>query len=194
MNQRKKYTEDDLIELGDEEILELAIKNPSLFSVILDRYQEAFLRKAEGVLRSREDAEDIVQETFAKIYLHAGKFKVQEGASFKSWAYKILLNTSFTRYKKRKKDRGAVYAPDPEWYESMPDLNSKQFEKEELSDYVISVLSRMPEHLSKVLKLHFIDGRPQDEIAKIEGVSVGAIKTRVHRAKKEFKKINASIS
>jgi len=51
----------------------------------------------------------------------------------------------------------------------------------------------MPEHLGRVLKLHFIEGRPQEEIAKMEGVSVGAIKTRVHRAKKEFKKINVTI-
>jgi RNA polymerase sigma-70 factor, ECF subfamily len=195
----KKYKEiltddDPLEEKSDEEILALSVKHPSFFSVILDRYQEAFLRKAEFVLRNREDAEDIVQETFSKIYLHANKFKVRDGASFKSWGYKILLNTSFTRYKKMKRHSGAVFNPDPEWYEAMSDTKTKQFEKEELKDYVISVLSRMPDNLSRVLKLHFIEGRPQEEIARIEGVSVGAIKTRVHRAKKEFKKVNTAIS
>jgi RNA polymerase sigma factor (sigma-70 family) len=187
-------TDNDLLEKSDEEILGLSIKNPNLFSIILDRYQDAFLRKAESVLHSREDAEDIVQETFSKIYLHANKFKVQDGASFKSWGYKILLNTAFTCYKKRKKDRGAVFSPDPEFYEAMPDKTSRQFEKQEVSDYLVSVLSRMPDTLSRVLRLHFIEGRPQEEIAEIEGVSVGAIKTRVHRAKKEFKKVNTAIS
>ncbi len=182
------------MEKSDEEILALCVKQPYLFGIILDRYQDAFIRKAEGVLHSREDAEDIVQETFTKIYMNAAKFQIQEGASFKSWGYKILLNTAFTRYQKMKKHRGAVFNPEPEWYEVMPDLKTKQFEKEELKDYVISVLSRMPDHLGKVLHLHFIEGRPQEEIAKIEGVSVGAIKTRVHRAKKEFKKVNATIS
>lgn len=178
---------------SDEEILKLSVKRPYLFGVLLDRYQDAFLRKAESILYSREDSEDIVQETFAKIYLNAEKFHVQDGATFKSWGYKILINTAFTRYQKMKKHRGAVFNPDPQWYEIMPDLRMKQFEKEELKDYIISVLSRMPDHLSRVLNLHFVEGRPQEEIANIEGVSVGAIKTRVHRAKKEFKKINETI-
>lgn len=178
---------------SDEEILALSIKQPYLFGILLDRYQDAFIRKAESVLRSKEDAEDVVQEAFTKIYRYADRFQVQDGASFKSWGYKILLNTAFTRYQKMKKHRDAVFNPDPEWYEVMADTKTQQFEKEEMKDYVISVLSRMPEHLSKVLRLHFIEGRPQDEIAEIEGVSVGAIKTRVHRAKKEFKKINATI-
>jgi len=189
-----KLEEDFNMEKSDEEILALSQKQPYLFGILLDRYQDAFTRKAEAVLRSREDAEDIVQEAFTKIYMNAAKFQVQEGASFKSWGYKILLNTAFTRYQKMKKHRGAVFNPEPEWYEVMADTKTQQFEKEELKDYIISVLSRMPDHLSKVLRLHFIEGRPQEEIAKIEGVSVGAIKTRVHRAKKEFKKVNATIS
>jgi RNA polymerase sigma-70 factor, ECF subfamily len=181
------------MEKSDEEILALSINHPYLFGILLDRYQDAFLRKAQSVLGNKEDAEDIVQETFTKIYRYAEKFQVQEGASFKSWGYKILLNTSFTRYQKMKKHRGAVFNPDPEWYEVMADTKTQQFEKGETEDYISSVLSRMPEHLGNVLRLHFIEGRPQEEIAKIEGVSVGAIKTRVHRAKKEFKKINVTI-
>lgn len=181
------------MEKSDEEILALSVRQPYLFGILLDRYQDAFLRKAESVLHSREDAEDVAQEAFTKIYRYADKFQTQEGASFKSWGYKILLNTAFTRYQKMKKRRGAVFNPEPEWYEAMADTNTQQFEKEELKDYIISVFSRMPEHLSKVLHLHFIEGRPQEEIAKIEGVSVGAIKTRVYRAKKEFRKINETI-
>lgn len=181
------------MEKSDEEILALSVRQPYLFGILLDRYQDAFLRKAESVLHNKEDAEDVAQEAFTKIYRYADRFQTQEGASFKSWGYKILLNTAFTRYQKMKKRRGAVFNPEPEWYEAMADTNTQQFEKEELKDYIISVLSRMPEHLSKVLHLHFIDGRSQEEIAKTEGVSVGAIKTRVYRAKKEFRKINETI-
>jgi len=181
-------------EESDEEILALSIKQPDVFSVLLDRYQDAFLRKARSVVFSPEEAEDIVQETFAKIYVNAHRFKVQEGASFKSWGYKILLNTSFTRYQKLKKIRGAAADLDPEYYELLPDLESRQFEKNEATDFVISVLSRMPLKLSRVLKMHFLEGKPQQEIAQIEGTSVGAIKTRVHRAKKVFKEERNAIS
>ena len=174
---------------SDEEILSLSIKQPKLFEVILDRYQSAFLRKATGVLHNREDAEDVVQEAFSKMYLYAERFKVVEGASFKSWAYKILLNTAFTKYQKTKKEREKRANLDPEFYELLADTKSRQFEKQEAYDYVISILYRIPDHLSRALSLHILEGRPQEEVAQIEGISVGAVKTRVHRAKKAFKKI-----
>lgn len=174
---------------SDEEILSLSIKQPKLFEVILYRYQSAFLRKATGVLHNREDAEDVVQEAFSKMYLYAERFKVVEGASFKSWAYKILLNTAFTKYQKTKKEREKRANLDPEFYELLADTKSRQFEKQEAYDYVISILYRIPEHLSRALSLHILEGRPQEEVAQIEGISVGAVKTRVHRAKKAFKNI-----
>lgn len=188
-----KNIEEDLSEKSDEEILALSTKHPHLFEIILDRYQSALLRKAQSVLRNPEDAEDIVQEAFSKMYLYADKFVVQEGASFKSWAYKILLNTAFTKYQKTKRERGVRVTLDPEFYESFADKESRQFEKQEVSDYVISMLSRIPDHLARSLRLHIIEGRSQEEVAEIEGITVGAVKTRVHRAKKAFRKVDAAI-
>ena len=173
----------------DEEILTLSIKEPKLFGVIVDRYEEAFLRKALRIIHKKEEAEDIVQEAFTRIYMNAARFKPQEGATFKSWAYKVLLNVTFTHYKKLKKDMTSTMELDPEIYEIMPDLQSQDFDKETMRDYVASILSRIPDNLADVLRRYFIDGVPQKEIAEEEGVSVGAIKTRICRAKKEFKKI-----
>lgn len=184
----------DVRERSDEEILALAVKTPDVFAVLLARYQDAFFRKAISILRNREDAEEIVQETFSKMYLYADKFVVKEGASFSSWGYRILMNTAFTRYQKLKKERMHIQKLDPEVYERLPDTAALQFEKLELSDYIISVLEQMPEQLSRVLSKHFIDGKPQQEIAKEEGISVGAVKTRVHRAKELFRKHVGSLS
>jgi len=69
-----------------------------------------------------------------------------------------------------------------------------QFEKQEVTDLVVSILSRMPDQLKRVLEMHFLEGKPQQEIADIEGTSVGAIKTRVHRAKKVFKDISTKLA
>jgi len=74
-------------------------------------------------------------------------------------------------------------------FEIIPDNTCENLEKKTIKDELSSVFLKMPKHLSSVLHLHFIEGRPQKEIAEKEGVSVSAIKTRVHRAKKEFKKI-----
>jgi len=177
----------------DEEILALSIKKPILFGMIVDRYEEAFIRKALRIIHKKEEAEDIVQEAFTRIYMNAARFKPQEGATFKSWAYKILLNVTFTHYKKLKKGVINTVELDPEFYEVLPDLQSRDFENESMRDYVASILSRIPDNLSGVLKRYFIDGVPQKEIAEEEGVSVGAIKTRICRAKKEFKKVQVNV-
>jgi RNA polymerase sigma-70 factor, ECF subfamily len=176
---------------ADEEILFASVKKPALFENIVARYEEAFKRKVRVIIGMRDEVDDVVQEAFVKIYLNAHRFQVQEGASFKSWAYKILLNTTFTHYQKLKKIDGATVKVEQEVYESFADKDVPDFEEYE---FVSSVLCRMPKHLGKVLKLHFLDGMPQKEIAVLEGVSVSAIKTRIHRAKKEFKKINSSIN
>lgn len=172
---------------SDEQILTDSLKNPYCFEVLLDRYQDAFMRKAMSILHLKEEAEEVVQEVFTKIYLNAHKFKVQEGASFNSWGYKILINTALTRYQKLKKQRTRIVVLDPEFYEMLPDTISRQFEKDEMYDYVISILIRIPDNLRSALTLHFLERRSQQEIADKEGVSVGAIKTRVHRAKKVFR-------
>src|SRR4051812_11774825 len=90
-------------ERSDEEVLLLSISHPSLFAVLVHKYEEAFLRKARSIVRDEEAAEDIVQETFTKIYLNAKKFKTVEGATFSSWGYRILINTALTHYARRKR-------------------------------------------------------------------------------------------
>jgi RNA polymerase sigma-70 factor (ECF subfamily) len=174
--------------LPDEEVLERSLAHPSLFALIVERYQEAFLRKAEGIVRSREEAEDIVQETFTKIYFNARRFKPQEGASFKSWGYKILMNTTFTHYQKLKKKGAAHVELEPEFYETLPDPANYSHE-ETMRDYVASFLSRMPTQLARPLQLHFLEEYSQKEIAEMEGTTVSAVKTKIYRAKREFERL-----
>ncbi|MBI2108896.1 MAG: RNA polymerase sigma factor [Parcubacteria group bacterium] len=174
----------------DEEILFLSVKKPAVFEILIQRYQTPFLNKVRGILGNREEVEDIVQETFVKIYLNAARFKVQEGASFKSWGYKILLNTTFSHYQKLKKDDGALLRVEKEIYEAFPE----KIDDTETYDYVASIISRMPEQLGRALKLHFLDGMPQKEIAALERISISAVKTRIYRAKREFKKVNKDLT
>ncbi len=187
------FTEDINVK-KDEDVLALSVKKPGLFSIIVDRYQDAFLRKAKSIIGDREEVWDIVQETFAKIYFNANRFTPVEGATFKSWAYKILMNVTFTHYQKLKKRGEAMADLDQEIYAALPDTKSRFFEKDFVRDMVESIFTRMPSDLVSVLKLHFIEGRPHKEIADMEGITVGAVKTRVYRAKKEFKNISDTIN
>jgi len=174
---------------SDEKLLAMSLYDPEVFAVLVRRYQESFLRKARSIVWSEEDAEDIVQETFTKIYCAASKFHKVEGASFKSWGYRILINTACTRYTKRKTELSRTAALVPEHYEALSDDTHEETFHLELSDYVLFIFSKMPEALATVLELHFLQDLPQLAIAEREGVSVGAIKTRVHRAKAEFRTI-----
>lgn len=185
---------EEAAEWQDEDVLAASMHTPSLFALLVRKYQEPFMRKAIGIVKTKEEAEDVVQVAFTKIYLNASKFKKQEGATFSSWGYRILINTALTHYAKKKKEWGVRAELEPEILELIPDKNLRQFEKKEFTDEVASVLTRMPPLFSRALTAFFIEGKTQEEIAEAEGVSVGAIKTRVHRAKDEFRRVYKAIT
>lgn len=179
-----------IMELPDEAILLRSMEHPAMFKVLVERYQDAFLRKAESIIHSREESEDIVQETFTKIYFNARRFKTVEGATFKSWGYKILVNTTFTHYQKLKKKGATHIELDPEFYETLPDPANYR-DEEVMRDYVASFLSKMPAQLARPLQLHFLLDYSQKEIADMEGSTVSAVKTKIYRAKREFERLLA---
>ena len=190
-----EYLQDSIEPLEkDEDILIASLAHPSLFAKLVQKYEAPFLRKAKSIVRDEREAEDIVQEAFVKIYLNARKFKVVEGAQFSSWGYRILINTALTHYAKRKREGMTRADLDPEILELLPDKSVEEFGKKEISDEVASVLVKLPPMFAQVLTAFFIEGKPQEEIAAREGVSVGAIKTRVHRAKREFERLYRAIT
>lgn len=180
-------TTDNAKELSDEEILARSQAQPWIFAVLLERYQDAFLRKAQSVVRNELDAEEIVQDTFTKIYLNAHRFEVQEGAKFSSWAYRILMNTAFTRYQKKVKEGQRFVNIDPE-FEQFIGERAEHSGFEEKKDAVERVLERMPGHFVVVLRLHYLERWSHKDIADDMGETVGTIKARIHRAKAAFRK------
>lgn len=173
----------------DEDILALSLQKPSVFGALIDRHQGAFLRTALKIVRQKEEAEDIVQETFTKIYLNAGKFRKVEGAQFKSWAYKILINTSFTHYKKMKRLRETTVYADHGFYENLEDESANGIAAGADAKMIISkILPKVPAHLRGVLQKYYLEDRSQKDIAGEENISVATVKMRLFRAKRELKK------
>ncbi len=181
------FSTTELSQLTDAEVLARSQKEPDLFALIVRRYEAALLRRARTILSSPEDAEEAVQDAFTKMYLYADKYRVQEGASFSSWAYTILNRVAYTRYALRRKESGRRAELLPEHYESLPDARAEFLEDLSIRNEVITALAKLPEAAAKVLRLQFVEGKSQEEIAKAENLSVPAVKTRVHRAKKLFK-------
>lgn len=180
-------TTDNAKELSDEEVLARSQGQPWLFVVLVERYQDPFMRKAIGILHNQLDAEEVVQDAFTKIYINAHTFMPQEGAKFSSWAYRILMNTAFTRYQKKMKEGERFVNIDPEFESFIKDQSESKGEVER-RDGVLRVLERLPEHFAFVLRLHYLERWSHQDIAKETGEKVGTIKARIHRAKAAFRK------
>jgi len=179
--------------LKDEEILRLSFDDPSYFSLLVDKYQIPFLRKAVTIVRNQQEAEDIVQETFTKIYKYGDKFKKEAGIEFKSWAYKVLMNTAFTHYQKVKKTGESVEYLDPVLYEDALEENNDLAAMQDAKAAVKEVIGRMPEHLARVLKLYYLEDKSYADICKLEKISVPTLKMRLFRAKRLFKKLSSEV-
>jgi RNA polymerase sigma-70 factor (ECF subfamily) len=179
-------------EYSDVELLALARTKPWLFATLVGRYKDPFLRRAERIIHNPADAEEIVQDTFTKIYLHSDSFVIQEGAQFSSWAYRILLNTAFTYYKKRVKEGKRFSILDPE-FEALVADQSTSVSQRESEDSVARVLAALPSHFAQVLRLHYLERWSHQAIADETGDSVGAIKVRIHRAKAAYRQEQARL-
>jgi RNA polymerase sigma-70 factor (ECF subfamily) len=180
---------EDLSALTDLEVLRRSQKEPELFALLVRRYEGALLRRARKILWSPEDAEEVVQDAFTKMYLYADRYQPQEGATFASWAYTILNRVAYTKYVAKRKEGDQRAELEPEHYESLPDARAEFIEDLTIRNEVLAALAKLPQAAAKILRLQFIEGKTQEEIAQSENLSIPAVKTRVHRAKSLFKKV-----
>jgi len=174
-------------EKGDEEILRRSISRPWEFAELVKRYEDAFMRKALSIIYNQQDAEEIVQDTFTKIYVNASRFVPTEGATFSSWAYRILINTAYTYYNKKRRESERVTAINPEFEHLLKDPEGQTVSI--TKDAVDRMLDKLPPHFALVLRLHYIERWPQQAIAEEFGESTGSVKVRVHRAKQALEKV-----
>lgn len=172
--------------IPDEQILQTSLANPDVFSLLIDRYQEAFFRAAFSIVRQKEEAEDILQEAFTNIYLNGGKFKKLEHASFKSWAYRIVINTAISHYRKLKRVYERSAPLDPDIYENLAGTDDLAKDSE-IRMFAEELLNELPEDLRRIVEAHYLQGKPYKAIAAEEHVPLSTLKMRLFRAKKILK-------
>lgn len=187
MEATKNYTT-----LPDEIVLAKALTEPDAFEVLVDRYESAFRTAARRIV-GVDDAEDAVQETFVRMYIHAPKYVKQKDAKFSSWAYAILVRVCFTIYSKNKKR--ATFTLDKEITDELEDFSVKELREYRADkEYLLSLISKLPGMLKRTLELYIFDHKSEKEIAQLEGVSHGVVRTRISRAKDKLKLLNIEYS
>jgi len=174
--------------IPDEIVLQTALERPAVFGMLVERYQAPFLRLAERVVRNRAEAEDVVQDAFVKIYRYGRRFRKGEDRKFSSWAYKIVLNTAITHYHKvRKREWQLPEDTDPTIEQSHANFRRAALDRE-TEAIVGSVLGVMPEELARLLGAYYLKDKPYKIIAADEGISLGALKMKLFRARKLFRR------
>jgi RNA polymerase sigma-70 factor (ECF subfamily) len=150
------------------------------FTGIVEVYYPRCLRFARAMLRNPDDAEDMVQETFVRLYRALPRY--EERQRFESWLFQILgnccrtANTAFRRYAARATEDESVL-------ERLPsaDMPGQAFDHE-WGDAVRTALADVPDYNREIFLLHYIEGFSYDEIEQMTGVKQSALKMRVKRA------------
>jgi RNA polymerase sigma-70 factor (ECF subfamily) len=152
------------------------------FSHLVTKYQDVVFSIALKVLRNREDAEEMAQETFIKAYRSLSSF--QGKSKFSTWLFSIAYNTCITSVRKKKFpttsiDQIQLDDPDEEW-------DSFGLTSEERSRMLESALKQLPEDDYTLVVLFYYEEQSVEEICRITGMSESNVKVKLFRARKKL--------
>ncbi len=157
------------------------------FTELVSRYQDKAFWVAYNMLNDAEEARDVAQDGFVRIFRALDRFDFN--MSFYTWLYRIVTNLSIDRLRKFRKHRPVGLG---DFKEIIPDTASdgqphSRLEREELKLSVRSVLRTLPDKYKAILVLRDIEGLSCKEISSITGASHATVRWRLHTARKLFK-------
>lgn len=183
--------------LTDQEVVRHAvIGREAAYRELIRRYQRPVFSLVFRMVRDRELAEDLAQETFVKVLNAIDTYRPEY--KFSSWIFKIANNAAIDHLRRRNLDTlsldGSPHAETAEAIEAttlqISDTQESPLEEvasRELGAQIEFAISRLrPEYRSCIILRH-IDGRPYEEIAEILDLPLGTVKTYIHRARNELR-------
>jgi len=163
------------------------------FREIVERYQSKVFSIIHGIVRQRNDVEDIAQQVFAKVYLSIKGFDFR--SSLITWIYKITVNECFD-YLRKRKVRKLVYESDlsedearrVENHEPTVDRQAPADSSLARRDYVVKLLARVSEEERMLLMMKEVEGYSVEELAARTGMNENTIKVKLFRARQKLVK------
>ena len=172
--------------LTDQQIIDRVLGgDKDAFTTLVERYQQKVFGMAIGMLKNREEAEEVAQDIFIKIYTSLSKFRGD--ASFATWAYRISYNKCLDKIKGLKRRQSQEFIEDI--YEGELDLvdNGLDYlDAEERKQMVGDALNKLDAEHRIVLTLFYFDELSLKEISKVVGISENNTKVRLYRSRKKL--------
>lgn len=180
--------------MTDEQLVKRAQTGDSeALEELVSRYDAKAYSLVYRMLGNREDAEDALQDTFLNVVRSLGRFEAR--SSFSTWLYRIAANAALTKLRKRgRQDRSEaefledVYSVQKQAQQpaTLPDWSSspdKALLSSEMRQVLDEAIDELPEVYRVVFVMRDIEQLPAAEVAEILGLSVPAVKSRLHRAR-----------
>lgn len=159
--------------------------NTNAFSVLVDRYKNMVFTLCLKLIKSREEAEDLSQECFIKVYKSLGSFKKE--ARFSTWLYTIAYHTCLDRIKKIKKERSVINMDSFTENEiSSLQYNMEALQEKERKELVKECLDLLNAEERWILTLFYLEEQSIKEIALIMGISETNSKVKIFRSRKKL--------
>ncbi|NLY54589.1 MAG: sigma-70 family RNA polymerase sigma factor [Firmicutes bacterium] len=179
------------MDLVDQKLVHRAKRGEeSAFAELVDKYKDRIFAYLYRMVGNREDALDLAQETFLRVYSNLHNFKL--GKPFRPWLYRIASNLAIDHLRKRRQvlSLDAPVSDDKLLRFELPDKSlgpAEQHEQAELRAYLAQAIADLPPNYRSVILLRHGHDLSYQEISKILQVPVSTVKTRLFRAREALR-------
>lgn len=161
-------------------IMQICEGNAKSLTLFVKRWQVKLVWFSFQVIHDKEEAQDIVQESWQGII--KGLQNLKEVRNYKSWMYRVIRNKSIDRIRKLQRERSAMEGLKLEGIQNEGSSNT-----EENTDIVLKVLQTLTNDLKEVLQLFYLERQSVEDIVVILGIPSGTVKSRLFRAREQMK-------
>lgn len=157
----------------------------SSYASLVNKHKTMVFNIALRILKNREDAEEIAQDTFLKVFHALREFKGE--SKFSTWLYRIVYNLAISKIRKKKYDVASYDDENFEWMEPADSFNSAmRLSQNEQKNIINSVLSRLHGEDAALVTLFYMNENTLEEISGITGLGLSNVKVKLFRARKKM--------